>query len=120
MIRRANIKIEKFNGLLSSREKGEEYLKESIEKSLSSREKNVLWTNQKKWYSNYYRKEEKPREISRLKEDWQALDLFLYSDKKETFSYPLTIYPIAISKAQQETFYKPYKYVYLEITLLHS
>ena len=42
-----------------------------------------------------------------MKKDQQALDLFVakYPDKKESFSYPLTSYPLALSTAQG-TLYK--------------
>ena len=47
-------------------------------------------------------KKKKPRDISILEEDQQALVLFAskYPDKKEVFSYPLTVYPLAFSIAQ--------------------
>ena len=52
-------------------------------------------------------KKKKPREVSILKEDRHALDLSVakYPDKKESFSYPLTTYPLALSTAQG-TLYK--------------
>ena len=54
-------------------------------------------------------KKKKPREISVLEEDQQALGLFVskYPDKKKVFGYPLTVYPLAFSIAQG-TFYKPH------------
>ena len=58
-------------------------------------------------------KKKKPREIFILKEDRQALGLFVasYPDKKETFSYPLTTYPLALSTAQG-TLFKRTKYLF--------
>ena len=50
---------------------GEEYLKESIAKWLTSREKNFYEPIRRYvTYSNHHRKEEKPKEISKLKEYW--------------------------------------------------
>ena len=53
-------------------------------------------------------KKKKSREISILKEYRQALGFFVakYPDKKEAFSYPLTIYSFALS-ADQGTLCKP-------------
>ena len=51
----------------------------------------------------HYRKEEKKQDrLSILKEDRQALGLFVakYADKKEAFSYPLTTYPLSPNHAR--------------------
>lgn len=68
---------------------------------------NISWKNvyepiRRSGIQTTIEKKEKPKEISKLEEDWQALDLFVakYSDKKEIFSYPLTTYPVVICKAQ--------------------
>ena len=75
---------------------------------MASREKGFHEPNKRSGNQNTIEKKKKPREISILKEDRQALVLFVakYPDKKEAFSYPLATYPSALSAAQG-TLYKP-------------
>ena len=108
MVTGAEVPVSIVNGLLSSREKGEECLKQFIEKRLTSRKKGFYEPIKRSGIQITIEKRKKPREISILKEDRQALGLFVakYPDKKEAFSYPLTTYPLAFSAAQA-TLYKP-------------
>ena len=98
------------NGLLSSREKGEDCLKEFIEKRLASREKGFFKPIKRSGIQITIEKKEKPREISILKENQQVLGLFIakYPDKKEAFSHPLTNYSLPFSTAQG-TLYKSHR-----------
>ena len=97
-----------INGLLSSGEKGEERLKDFREKRLASREKGFYKLIKRSGIQITIEKKKKPRKISILKEDRQALVLFVakYPDKKEAFSYPFATYPSALSTAQG-ALYKP-------------
>ena len=108
MVTGAEVPVSIVNGLLSSREKGEECLKQFIEKRLASRKKGFYEPIKRNGIQITIEKRKKPREISILKEDRQALGLFVAKcpDKKEAFSYPLTTYPLAFCTAQA-TFYKP-------------
>ena len=92
MVTGAEVPVSIVNGLLSSREKGEESLKEFIEKRLASFEEGFYEPIKRSDIQITIEKKEKTREISILKEDRQALGLFVakYPDKKEAFSYPLT------------------------------
>ena len=81
-----------INGLLSSREKGEEYLKEGfINQSIGE----VFKSSQK-----------------RKNQEKASLFVSEYPDNKEAFSYPVANYPLAFSTAQG-TLYKPHtKYLF--------
>ena len=72
---------------------------------MASREKGFHEPNKRSGNQNTIEKKKKPREISILKEDRQALFVAKYPDKREGFSYPLTTYPLALSTAH-ETLYK--------------
>ena len=108
MVTEAKVSVSIVNGLLFSREKGEECLEEFIEKRLASREKGFYEPIKRSGIQITIEKKKKPREISILKEDRQALGLFVakYSGKKEAFSYSLTNYPLALSTVRG-TLYKP-------------
>ena len=103
----AEMLVSIVNGLLSSREKGEDCLKEFIEKRLASREKGFFKPIKRSVIQIIIEKKKKTREISILKENQQVLGLFIakYPDKKEAFSHPLTTYSLAFSTAQG-TLYK--------------
>ena len=108
------------NGVLSSREKGEEYFKKFIEKRLTSPEKEFYEPIKRSGIKITIEKKKKPRTISILEENRQALGFFVakYPVKKETFSYPLTSYPLALS-ASQGTLYKPRRKYLFKNYLIH-
>ena len=89
MVTGAEVPVSIANGLLSSREKREECLKEFIEKPLASREKGFYEPIKRSGIQINIEKKKQPREISIFKKDRQAFSLFVakYPDKKETFSY---------------------------------
>ena len=107
MAKWVKVPVSVVNGLLSSREKGEECLKDFIEKRLTSPEKK-FYEPIKRSHIQITIEKKKPREISILKEDRQVLGPFVakYPVKKEVFSFPLTTYQLALSTARG-TFYKP-------------
>ena len=108
MVTGAKVSVSIVNRLLFSREKGEECLEEFIEKQLASREKGFYEPIKRSGIQTTIEKKEKPREVSILKEDRQALGLFVakYPGKKEAFSYSLTNYRLALSTVRG-TLYKP-------------
>ena len=69
MVTGAKVSVSIVNGLLFSREKGEECLEEFIEKQLASREKGFYEPIKRSGIQITIEKKEKPREISILKED---------------------------------------------------
>ena len=77
-------------------------------KQLASREKGSYEPIKRSGIQITIEKKKRPSEISVLKEDRQALGLFVakYPDKKEAFSNPLATYPLAFSTIQG-TLYKP-------------
>ena len=75
MVTGAEVLVSIANGLLSSREKGEECLKAFIEKRLVSREKGFYEPIKMSGIQITIEKKKKPREISILKKDRRALDL---------------------------------------------
>ena len=87
MVTGAEVPVSIVNGLLFLREKGEECLKEFKEKQLASREKGFYEPIKRGGIRITIEKKKKPREISILKEDRQALGLFVakYPDKKRSF-----------------------------------
>ena len=87
MVTGAEVRVSIVNGLLFLREKGEECLKEFKEKQLASREKGFYEPIKRGGIRITIEKQKKPREISILKEDRQALGLFVakYPDKKRSF-----------------------------------
>ena len=92
MITGAGGPVSIVNGLLSLREKGEEFLKEFIEKRLTSREKGFY--EPIKWSGIQVTIEKKKQERYLFwKKDRQALGLLVanYPDKKEAFNYPLNV-----------------------------
>ena len=75
MVTGAEVLVNIANGLLSSREKGEECLKAFIEKRLVSREKGFYEPIKMSGIQITIEKKKKPREISILKKDRRALNL---------------------------------------------
>ena len=108
MVTGAEVPVSIANGLLCSREKRENCLKEFIGKPLASREKGFYEPIKRSGIQINIEKKKKRREISIFKKDRQVFSLFVakYPDKKEAFSYPLTTYLLALSTAQ-EKLYKP-------------
>ena len=108
MVTGAEVPVSIANGLLCSREKRENCLKEFIGKPLAFREKGFYEPIKRSGIQINIEKKKKRREISIFKKDRQVFSLFVakYPDKKEAFSYPLTTYPLALSTAQ-EKLYKP-------------
>lgn len=92
MATEAEVPMSIISGLLSLREKGEEYLKEGfINQSIGK----VFKSSQK-----------------RKKQEKASLFVSEYPDNKEAFSYPVANYPLAFSIAQG-TLYKPHtKYLF--------
>ena len=72
MVTVAEVPVSIVNGLLLSREKGQECLKEFIEKRLTSREQGFSEPIKRSGIQITIEKKKKPKEIYILKEDWQA------------------------------------------------
>ena len=89
MVTRAEVLVSIVNRLLCSREKGRECMKQFINKQLTSRVKGFHETIKRSGIQITIKKRKKARDTSVLKEDWQALGLFVakYPDEKEAFSY---------------------------------
>ena len=79
------VPISIVNGLLSSREKGEECLKEFINKRLGSSKQGSYEPIKRSSIQIMIEKKKKVREICILKEDWLTLGLFVakYPDNKK-------------------------------------
>ena len=86
----AEVPVTFVNGILSSKEKGEEYLKKFTERPLTSCEKVFYEPLKRSSIQISIEKMKKPRE----------------KEKKEAFSYLLITYPLALSTAQG-ILYKP-------------
>ena len=81
----AEVPVSIVNGLLSSREKGEECLKEFINKRLGSSKQGSYKPIKRSSIQIMIEKKKKVREISILREDWLTIGLFVakYPDNKK-------------------------------------
>ena len=103
-----------IDGLLSAKDVGEKLLAEFVKNGVTSR--NESFFERIKQSGIVYREDKRktPKAISVLKEDRQALGLFVakYTDKKNAFTYPLTTYPLSIADPRGKLYQPKTKHVF--------
>ena len=102
------IKSKLIDSLLGANEVGESRKSEFVQNQVFSRNKSFFEPIERSGVTYKEEKKKTPKAVSVMKEDRQALGLFVSkcTDKKAAFHYPLTTYPLAIADPKG-TLYQP-------------